>query len=256
MAEIIMQDRDQFFRTVKNAIKKGKSEHEAVVDEFSVADSEDISNVERRIEEMLREASQNRTQLISQFIASSDKAGCKVTRTKKFSDATEYIMELVDSQDAHLIVRTEHQIFDHPQLDLNMIGKNADLMTISSFDSSGSPQKGMSKEQLKSVTAQAAIGLTGVDYAIAETGSCVIIPRIGVSRLVSLLPPIHVAIVQGEQIVPDLDGLFLLRRRDFLQGNFGTHMNIITGPSRSADIEYTIVTGVHGPAEVHVILIE
>ncbi|MEE2884338.1 MAG: lactate utilization protein [Chloroflexota bacterium] len=251
-----MQDRDQFFKTVRDAIRKGKSKHEPVVDEFSVAQSEDISGVERRIEEMLLEASQNRTQLISQFIASSGKAGCKVTSVEKFSDATEYIRRVVDSQDSHLVVRTEHQILDHPQLDLNLIAKNADLRTISSFDSPGSPQKDMSKEQLKSVTAQAAIGLTGVDYAIAETGSCVIIPRLGVSRLVSLLPPIHVAIVQVDQIIPDLDALFLLRRRDFVQGNLGTHMNIITGPSRSADIEYTIVTGVHGPAEVHLLLID
>ena len=40
------------------------------------------------------------------------------------------------------------------------------------------------------------IGVTGVDYAISETGTCVIIPRAGVSRLVSLLPPVHIALVE------------------------------------------------------------
>jgi len=76
-----------------------------------------------------------------------------------------------------------------------------------------------------------------------------------VGRLVSLLPPIHIAIVERGQVLPTLDELFTLRRRDFLDGNLGSYMNLISGPSRSADIEYTLVTGVHGPGEVHMILV-
>jgi len=72
---------------------------------------------------------------------------------------------------------------------------------------------------------------------------------------VSLLPPIHIAIVQRGQVLPTLDELFTMRRRDFLDGNLGSYMNLISGPSRSADIEYTLVTGVHGPGEVHMILV-
>ncbi|HAC20257.1 MAG TPA: hypothetical protein DCF78_16965 [Dehalococcoidia bacterium] len=80
-------------------------------------------------------------------------------------------------------------------------------------------------------------------------------PSAQVSRLVSLLPPIHIAIVQRGQVLPTLDELFTIRRRDFLDGNLGSYMNLISGPSRSADIEYTLVTGVHGPGEVHMILV-
>ncbi len=102
---------------------------------------------------------------------------------------------------------------------------------------------------------EAEIGVTGVDYAIAETGSCVLLPGKGVSRLVSLLPPVHVALVEVGQVLPSLDELFTLQRHEFLQDNPGSYMNIITGPSRSADIEYTLVTGVHGPDEVHMVLL-
>ena len=102
---------------------------------------------------------------------------------------------------------------------------------------------------------EAGIGLTGVDYAIAETGSCAIIARQGASRLVSLLPPVHVAVVELGQVLPSLDELFALLRERFGEGDAESYMNIITGPSRSADIEYQLVTGVHGPGEVHMVIV-
>ena len=61
--------------------------------------------------------------------------------------------------------------------------------------------------------------------------------------------------VERGQVLPSLDELFTLRRDDFVRGDFGSYMNLITGPSRTADIEYTIVTGVHGPGEVHMVLV-
>ena len=94
-----------------------------------------------------------------------------------------------------------------------------------------------------------------MDYAIAETGTCVLLPRKGISRLVSLLPPVHVAVVERGQVLPGLDEFFALRRADSLRGDLGSYTTLITGPSRSADIEYTIVTGVHGPGEVHMLLL-
>ena len=92
-------------------------------------------------------------------------------------------------------------------------------------------------------------------HAIAETGTCVILPRKGVSRVVSLLPPVHVAIVQRGQVLPSLDEFFTLHRSEFTKGDFGSYVSFISGPSRSADIEYKLVTGVHGPGEVHLVLI-
>jgi L-lactate dehydrogenase complex protein LldG len=101
------------------------------------------------------------------------------------------------------------------------------------------------------------MGVTGADYAVAETGSVVVIPRAGLSRLVSLVPPIHVALVRPQDVVESLDDVFLLRRLEYMRtgGDMGSYLNFITGPSRTADIEQTLVVGVHGPREVHMVLL-
>ena len=106
--------------------------------------------------------------------------------------------------------------------------------------------------------ARAQLGITGVDYAVAETGTCVLLPRSGVSRAVSLLPPIHLAIVETNQVYENLDDLFAMRRLVFQdgRGEMGSYMSFISGPSRTADIEQTIVVGVHGPKEAYLLLLD
>jgi L-lactate dehydrogenase complex protein LldG len=98
-------------------------------------------------------------------------------------------------------------------------------------------------------------GVTGGDYAIAETGTVVLHPRGGLSRLVSLAPPRHIAVVERGTVLPSLDELFVLERADLLQGNLAGSMNLISGPSRTGDIEGTIVYGIHGPLETHLVLV-
>ena len=100
--------------------------------------------------------------------------------------------------------------------------------------------------------------MTGVDYAIAETGTVVILPRRGVSRLTSLLPPVHVALVKPSQTLESLDDLYFLRRVAYLRDGVdgGSYMNFITGPSRTADIEQTLVIGAHGPRETHMVILD
>jgi L-lactate utilization protein LutC len=94
------------------------------------------------------------------------------------------------------------------------------------------------------------VGITSADYALADTGSLVIFHE---PRLLSLLPPCHIAVIKESQIVASLDDVFRLRP---LPGDISSSMVVITGPSRTADIEMRLVRGVHGPGEIHVIIIQ
>jgi L-lactate utilization protein LutC len=96
------------------------------------------------------------------------------------------------------------------------------------------------------------VGITSADYALADTGSLVFFSESGESRLLSLLPPCHIAVIESSKIVPSLDDVFRLRP---LPGAESSAMVVVTGPSRTADIEMRLVRGVHGPGEIHVILI-
>jgi L-lactate utilization protein LutC len=98
------------------------------------------------------------------------------------------------------------------------------------------------------------LGITSCDWAIAETGTLVMCSRTGRERMTSLLPPVHVAIVERRQILPDLfDAVQRLARRgdDWLPSN----VTLITGPSKTGDIELQLTTGVHGPSMWHVIVV-
>src|SRR5262249_54245572 len=96
------------------------------------------------------------------------------------------------------------------------------------------------------------VGVSAVDHLVAETGSVVMLTRPDQPRSVSLLPPVHVAVARREQIVADLFDLF---EEPLTAAPLPACVSIITGPSKTGDIELKLVTGVHGPGEVHVIIL-
>lgn len=99
------------------------------------------------------------------------------------------------------------------------------------------------------------LGVSGVDYLIAETGSVALRTRPDQPRSLSLLPPIHVAVAHRGQLLPDLFDLFEKRLGEHQDG-LPACLSLITGPSKTGDIELRLVTGVHGPGEIHVVVVE
>jgi L-lactate dehydrogenase complex protein LldG len=98
------------------------------------------------------------------------------------------------------------------------------------------------------------VGITSCDCAIAETGTLMMCSRPGQERVASLLPPMHIAIIERRHIVPDLiDAFELLAERGV--GELPSNVTWITGPSKTGDIELQLTTGVHGPGKWRVIIV-
>ena len=97
------------------------------------------------------------------------------------------------------------------------------------------------------------LGITGTFCAIAETGTLVVLTGQGSPTATTLLPDTHVAVVHADRIVSGMEEAFALVRRE--RGCLPRAVNLISGPSRTGDIEQTIVLGAHGPYQVHIVVL-
>jgi L-lactate dehydrogenase complex protein LldG len=122
---------------------------------------------------------------------------------------------------------------------------------VAMWEPSHLPYEAATVARARASAADAPIGLTGCDAAIAETASLVTFSAPGRPRTVSLLPPVHVALVRREQLCFSMREVLSRYREQF---EHAASCTIITGPSRTADIELTLTLGIHGPARVVVII--
>ena len=98
------------------------------------------------------------------------------------------------------------------------------------------------------------VGITGCFCAVAETGTLMMCSSPDTPAAVSLLPETHVAVVQASRIVAYMEDAWNLARKEL--GTLPRAVNFISGPSRTGDIEQTIVLGAHGPYRVHLVIVE
>jgi L-lactate dehydrogenase complex protein LldG len=98
-----------------------------------------------------------------------------------------------------------------------------------------------------------AVGVTGAFAAIAETGTLALAAGTDTPATASLLPETHIAVVSAGRIVAHMEDVFALAREAF--GELPRAINFVSGPSRTADIDQTIVLGAHGPSRVHIVLV-
>ena len=211
---------------------------------------EDVSALQEEAQRIRARLTETRPALLDRFAEVAEAGGWNVHRTSDPENAMAHIQSVADSLGVKNAVRSDQEVFAQILVDAPLESTGVSVTTVSH-----GPDR--SRESLRSSIIAADIGLTGADYAVAETGSVIIMPRKGLSRLVSVVPPVHLALVRPEDLVESLDDLFLLRRLEYHEkgGEMGSYLNFITGPSRTADIEQTLVVGVHGPKEVHLVLL-
>jgi L-lactate dehydrogenase complex protein LldG len=99
------------------------------------------------------------------------------------------------------------------------------------------------------------VSVTGCEYLVARTGTIVMSTAQQSGRTTSVYAPVHICIAYSRQMLYDLkDALSFLKEK--YKNNLPSQITFATGPSRTADIEKTLVTGVHGPKEVYCFLVE
>ncbi len=178
----------------------------------------------------------------ARFIEELEALGGHGRRVGSLEEARDHVLSIVREREARMLLR-----WDVPELEeLGVDGPLAEAgVEVAVW-------RGL--EDFRGVAGRADVGLSTAAWAIAETGTLVLEGGPGMGRSVTLLPPTYVAVVPVEKIlrtVPEAIEKYAEGGAGSLPANVCFH----TGPSRSGDIEMSLFIGMHGPGDVHVILV-
>jgi L-lactate utilization protein LutC len=181
---------------------------------------------------------------LERFCTELAAAGGQAHRVADPPGAAERVMELVRARSAKRVLVGRGPYLDPLGLPDRLRAEGVETTVVDRLPAEGG----------RDAFFAADIGISGVDYLIAETGTVVLLARPEEPRSLSLLPPVHIAIADRRQLLPDLFDLFDPAHWPD-RGGPPSCLTLITGPSKTGDIELRLVTGVHGPGELHVVLI-
>lgn len=150
-----------------------------------------------------------------------------------------------------LIVRLLHQESVDDKPNLRAVWAESPMVGDTEKKLLKSAVPGLVFDVTREIAADAKVGISQMDWAMANTGTLVQRADAVDKRLVSTLPPLHIAIVSTSALVPDLPSL--LNRID---PRNSAYLSFITGPSRTADIERVLTIGVHGPERLIVVVVD
>ncbi|MBI4336627.1 MAG: LUD domain-containing protein [Chloroflexi bacterium] len=247
-----MSSREEFLQRVRQSLRYPTREHGGDLPATPIPPPPALKDWQREAELVRQRCAANREALLLKLEEMAAKMSWHVVRAGNPDGAARAVADLAAKLGATSVVVTQHPVFGRVAVDSTLRQRGIRVVpTVTGIE--GAPS---SREELRQATWQAGLGVTGVDYMIAETATAVMLPRRGVSRLASLAPPVHVAVVEPEQVVETLDDFLALRKAESLSGaDPRGYLNLISGPSRTGDIEQTIVVGAHGPREVHLIAV-
>ena len=191
--------------------------------------------------------------LLSHFEVELRKIGGSTHVVRDRSEISELLGRLVNDKESHGVVLSRNPL-------LSALGL-ADILSELKLPAWMAPSPGAlaagpeAAREFRNRCFSAVAGITGVDFALAETGSLVLSSQTEGSQLSSLAPPIHVALFLRSQIVANLEQILEAIPNEPTPMP-GRSIVFVTGTSRTADIEQILIRGVHGPGEVHAVVVE
>jgi L-lactate dehydrogenase complex protein LldG len=223
------------FETVIGRIRQGLNPGAATAPPHSTANGQQGAESRPRAAGELR----------AQFIAALTAVGGHPIEVADEAETVERISGLVRSAGIRSAVIGAGITTDSALLAMRLAGNGCEVTTVRA---QGGPSAAGFKKRLSEIDA----GIVEADYAIAATGTLALVAGPERPRSVSLLPPTNIVLLRAKRILPDLAAVL----RAVGPETVAAHpMVLVTGPSRTADIEKRIVIGVHGPKELYVVII-
>ena len=250
----------EFIRRVKKALGHQREDQQRIAELFNI----EMSETDRAILERIKTRTpEEKEKLLQTMIEGATPINLNVTVLADISAVTSAIVDLVEQKQPEWGSQKSVVIWKHPLIErLNIMDACAtqkvpvyttELQEENDEGSSSSDER----ERLRKAVVDSFVGITSADFCMADTATLVLRTRPGQARSVSLVPLIHVAVIEIDQIIADLKELFALIKWDDEHQKEGLTncMTFISGPSKTADIEATMVHGAHGPREVYIFVI-
>ena len=205
----------------------------------------------------------DRQLLLDRFIEMARPINLNVNVLKDAESAAVAIADLVKNKDPEWGDQKSIVAWKHPLIDGLHLGDALASQKVPVYVTelggceTGDKSVEKTRADLRKRVIDAYIGITSADFCMADTASLVMRTRPGQARSVSLVPSIHVAVIYLDQIILDLKELYALLQWDSKARAEGLTncMTYISGPSKTADVEATMVHGAHGPREVYIYVI-
>jgi L-lactate dehydrogenase complex protein LldG len=188
-----------------------------------------------------------RDALVAHFTTEAEALTVVVHRARDDAAAATKVVEIVGGRSAKRVLAWDEKY-------LNCDGLAGSLRAVGiTLEPCWLPRESVERRQRLAELDDVGVGLTGAVGGLADTGSLALVSGPGRGRIASLLPPLHIAMLRVSQLHPTYAAFLAAHPRI---EDAGSNLVLITGPSRTADIEMTLTRGVHGPGEVHVVLID
>ena len=250
----------QFFRGIRTALGHSPNVSRESKDLFAQGPSaEDIELLDR----VRRHTAADRQALLERFIEAGKPINLNVIPLPDRAYVTAAIAKLAAEKrpewgEAKNIAAWRHPLIDSLSLSESLGRLQIPLHVATPIPPSADKEFDRAeREHQRAATIASFIGVTSADFCLADTATLVMRSRPGQPRSAALVPSIHIAVITLDQIVADMKELFALLRWDerYRTEGLSNYMSFISGPSKTADIEATMVHGAHGPREVHLFVI-
>lgn len=251
---------EKFISRIRSALGRTARERHSINDVFTNKFTPEVGAILDRIKSR---SEIERRQLLHRFIEMAEPINLNVITLKDDASVTSAIADLVRNKepewgDQKNIVAWKHPLIERLNLSHALAPQKVPIYVTEFEDTAAgdnSEQKG--RTRLRQKVTDSYIGITSADFCMADTATLVMRARPAQARSVSLVPSIHIVVIFLYQIIADLKELYALLKWDseIKKEGLTNCMTFISGPSKTADVEATMVHGAHGPREVYVYVI-
>jgi L-lactate dehydrogenase complex protein LldF len=281
--------------SLQEALEKASSHH---FTKFEATKNEiPWEEIKEKAKAIRQDCIQRLPELIEQFSQEAEKAGAFIYQAATAQDALQTIEKILQEKKAKLVVKSKSMVSEEIELNsflekkgykvvetdlgewiIQLAKERPSHITAPALhktkeemakllskhlhqDVPPDPKEivKIARKHLRKSFIEADVGISGANLAVAESGTLVIVSNEGNARLVTSLPPVHIALVTTEKFVETLEQAASLIKALVIASSgskLTAYVSFITGTSRTTDIEKELVMGVHGPGELHIIILD